>query len=273
MRPGVLRWRIPRLALAGPLLAVIALTASLGLLTPRSAEALDGEEQAFLGTINNYRAQNGLGPLALNDSLNNVARWMANDMAANNYFSHTDSLGRNPFERMDQMGYAYNTWRGENLVAGTETASQAFQMWKDSPGHNENMLAGNYTVIGIARVYGASSDYGWYWATEFGGEGGAPPPPPAPTQAPVYQPPAATPAPQVQPPPAAVHVTQAPEPTIAVTPQPTATPWAGPKYAQKAWWRSLDAVAPDWQFAAFAQRLTALSSALEKLFVRLVRGA
>ena len=49
------------------------------------------------------------------------------------------------------MGYAVNTWRGENLVAGTETAAYAFQMWKESPGHNANMLGEHYTVIGIAR--------------------------------------------------------------------------------------------------------------------------
>ena len=50
------------------------------------ASALDGEEDAFLGLINNYRAQNGLAPLSVDPALNNVARWMANDMAAYNYF-------------------------------------------------------------------------------------------------------------------------------------------------------------------------------------------
>ena len=267
---GPLGWRIPRLALAGPLFAVIALTASLGLLTPQKAEALDSEEQAFLGTLNDYRAQNGLGPLTLNDTLNNVARWMATDLGANNYFSHTDSLGRDPFQRMDQMGYAYNTWRGENLVAGTETSPYAFQLWRDSPGHNANMLGDHYTVIGIARVYNATSNYGWYWATEFGGEGGAPPPP-APTQAPVYQPPTAPPAVKTAAPP--VQFTQPPAPpTIAITPPPTPTSWAGPKYEQTAWWRSLDVLTADRDIASFARQLMTLSPALEELFVTLVRG-
>lgn len=270
---GALRWRIPRLALAGPLFAVIALTASLGLLTPQKAEALDSEEQAFLVAINDYRAQNGLGPLELNDSLNNVARWMATDLGVNNYFSHTDSLGRDPFQRMDQMGYNYNTWRGENLVAGTETSAYAFQMWRDSPGHSANMLGANYTVIGIARVYTATSNYGWYWATEFGGEGGSPPPPPAPTQAPVYQPPTAPPIVKTVAPPA-VQITQPPAPpTIAITPPPTPTPWPGPVYKQTAWWRSLDVLTADRGIAAFARQLMALSPALEELFVRFVRGA
>jgi hypothetical protein len=179
------------------------------------AEAIDGEEQAFLGLINEYRAANGLGPLALNSTLNDVARWMANDMASNNYFSHTDSLGRDPFARMDAFGYNFNTWRGENLVAGTETSGHAMQMWQGSPGHNANMLSGNYTVIGIARAYNPGSSFGWYWATEFGGAGG-PPPPPAPTQPPPPPPPAPTEPPYVPPPP--------PEPTPAPPPPETPTP-------------------------------------------------
>jgi uncharacterized protein YkwD len=273
MRLGAFSWRIPRLALAGPLLAAIALTAALGLLTPQKAEALDSEEQAFLGIINDYRAQNGLGALVLNDSLNGVASWMANDLAVNNYFSHTDSLGRDPFQRMDQLGYNYNTWRGENLVAGTDTAPYAFQLWKDSPGHNENMLGEHYTVIGIARAYSANSNFEWYWATEFGGAGGAPPPPPpaAPTQPPASEPlvvkaPASPAVQAIQP----TAVSTPPPPTPA---PPTPTTWAGPRYEQTAWWRSLDAVSADWDIAAFARQLITLSPALEEIFVRIVRGA
>ncbi|MCH8201238.1 MAG: CAP domain-containing protein, partial [Chloroflexi bacterium] len=132
-------------------MAVAALVA----VDTRAATALDSEEQAFLSIINNYRSAQGLGTLALDPQLNGVALWMANDMASKDYFSHTDSLGRDPFVRMDQMGYAYNTWRGENLVAGTEGAQAAFEMWTGSPGHNVNMLGEHYTVIGIARKFDA----------------------------------------------------------------------------------------------------------------------
>jgi uncharacterized protein YkwD len=283
MMPGTLCRRIPRLALLVPLLALIALSASLGLLTPRQAVALDSEEQAFLTTINDYRAQNGLGPLALNDSLNNIARWMANDMGSNNYFSHTDSLGRDPFARMDQMGYGYNTWRGENLVAGTETSAYAFDMWRTSPGHNENMLGAHYTVIGIARVYYDDSTYGWYWATEFGGESGAPPPP-APTVAPAQ--PATAPPP---PPPAAAPtnppVTPSPAPTVAPTPAPTPSPTPAPTraptatperavthHSQVAWWHALDSVSIDWNLAVLARNLASVAPSLERFFQELLHS-
>ena len=231
---GVLRWKIPQLAVVLPLLVAIAVTASSGLLSPKRAEALDSEEQAFLATINDYRAQNGLGQLSENSTLDNDARWMANDMATHNYFSHQDSLGRDPFTRMDALGYGYNTWRGENLVAGTETAAYSFKMWHESPEHNANMLGSHYTVIGISRAYTATSTYGWYWATEFGGEDDSAPPPPAPTAAPAPTAPPQAVAPAITPvppaitpvPPAITPVPPPPttEPTATPAPKPTATP-------------------------------------------------
>lgn len=220
-----------------PLLAaIIAIALSTGG-TPR-AEALDSEEQAFLGIINDYRAQNGLSPLKLDSQLNTVARWMADDMANNNYFSHTDSLGRDPFTRMDQLGYTYNTWRGENLVAGTDTAQYSFEMWSGSPGHNANMLSPNYTVIGIARSYNAGSTFGWYWATEFGGATATPaPPPPAPATPKPAQPtqpisqPASQPAPTQQ-------VSDEPPPAPTATPAP-ATIVIVDNNEGGPWWQSL----------------------------------
>src|SRR3712207_6412476 len=48
----------------------------------------DGEEQAFLALINAYRAQNGLGALAMSQTLGTAAEHHSLDMANNNYFSH-----------------------------------------------------------------------------------------------------------------------------------------------------------------------------------------
>jgi len=208
------------------IVAVLAVVAALGSVQRDTEAAMDSEEQAFLTLINNYRAQNGLGALSLNTQLNNAAEWMSNDMGANCYFSHTDSLGRDPFQRMADFGYNYNTWKGENLVAGKDTAQGAFNLWKDSAGHNANMLNANFTVIGIARVYVNPSqcpppnNYGWYWTTDFGGQGGASPPPapPEPTEPPPPAPePTEAPAPKPTEPPA-------PEPAPEPTPEPTPPP-------------------------------------------------
>ncbi len=137
--------------------------------TASAAPALDTEEAAFCRTINNYRAQQGLGPLRVSTSLMNAATWDTTDMAQRNYFSHTDSLGRDPFQRMTAFGYGFNTSKGENIAAGNATAAATFAQWKASAGHNQNMLSSAYKVIGISRSYSATATYKWYWNTDFGG--------------------------------------------------------------------------------------------------------
>lgn len=230
-------------------------------ISPDKAAALDGEESAFLNMINDYRAQNGLGTLSTNAKLRDAGLWMAQDMAAKDYFSHTDSLGRDPFVRQGDFGYTYNTWKGENLAAGVADATAAFELWKGSPGHNENMLNPHFTVIGIARAYGPSSTFGWYWATEFGGQAD-PPPPPAPTAVPVTPPPPAPTAAPVQvtpaptPPPTPVPATPTPEPTHSPTatptppptpsPSPTPTPQEVVNLQSPAWWQIALEVKPWW---------------------------
>src|SRR5438874_8400325 len=169
---------------------------SAAILAPAHAQTPDSEEWAFLTIINSFRAQNGLGALQISSALNSSAHWMSSDMASKNYFSHTDSLGRDPFARMAAFGYS-GGWRGENIAAGYSDAQNAFNQWltacdPDGSGnctyaHRNNMLSGNYQVIGIGRAYNAGSTYRWYWTTDFGsivdqiispGGGGTPTPPP-----------------------------------------------------------------------------------------------
>jgi uncharacterized protein YkwD len=149
--------------------------------------SIDGEEQAFLTLINNYRVQNGLATLGTSPSLNRASVWMAADMAAYNYFSHTDRLGRQWDQRMAQCDVARvgpGIW-SENIAAWYDTAASVFDGWKNSPGHNTNMLNPNFRSIGIARVTSTlpsagNTTPGFYWVTDFSNETPpAPPPPPA----------------------------------------------------------------------------------------------
>lgn len=178
-------------------LAGIGFTKPAGALTNCSVSDLgiDAEEQAFLGLINQYRAQNGLGALTISTNLTRSATWHAVDMGANNYFSHTDSLGRSSSARAQDCGYP--TGAGQNIAAGTnwQSAQSVFTAWKNSSGHNANMLQASYRQIGISRAYKAGSTYGWYWVTDFGttndgtsGGGGGGTTNPTPTQPPVSGP-------------------------------------------------------------------------------------
>ena len=68
-------------------------------------------------------------------------------------------------------GYDYpDSYRAENLTAGYETAAEAFEAWRTSPGHDVNMLDAKQKVIGIARIHDPDSYYGWYWTMDFGSE-------------------------------------------------------------------------------------------------------
>ena len=167
-----------------------ALAAMLALVSPPRASlagpncdangTIDSQEQAFLDLINDYRAGNGLNRLVFSDTLNQAAAWKSTHMATNDYFSHDDrGLGRDFADRLRDCGYTANTWLAENIAAGNSAASATFDQWRNSSGHNSNMLNPNMVAIGVARVHNPDAEFRWYWTTEFGGvaDGYTPPPP------------------------------------------------------------------------------------------------
>jgi hypothetical protein len=129
---------------------------------------LDPEEVGFYLLLSQYRAENGLAPLSFSTNLTRAAAYHSENMGNQRFFGHDDPAGRSPEDRARQCGYAFPT--GENIAAGTNwaTARDAFEAWRNSPGHNANMLNPNYVQIGIGRYYAPGSPYGWYWATSFG---------------------------------------------------------------------------------------------------------
>jgi len=225
---------------------LLALTVIAPPAPANTARAASSEEEALLQLINEYRQANGLTTLAMSPTLYNAASWMSNDMASNDYFSHIDSLGRDPFQRMAAFGYNHNTWRGENLASGATSPQQALELWKASPSHNEVLLNPNFRVAGLAVAYSSTATYCCYWTADFGGyddmlpppppppantEPAAPPPPPA--TAPVSQPPqgeANPPAPPPEPTPQST-----PEATPASTLQPEPEPTPEPRFSPPAW--------------------------------------
>src|SRR5215218_9867758 len=105
----------------------------------------DSEEVAFLGLINDYRAQNGLPALALSQTLGAASDHHSIDMATNNYFTHNLFDGTSYTTNMKNHGYTTSGgWVGENIAANYTTAAAAFAAWKASSGHNANMLSPNF---------------------------------------------------------------------------------------------------------------------------------
>jgi uncharacterized protein YkwD len=134
-----------------------------------TAECLSSQESAFLSKINAYRQSKGLTPLMATRSLDVSSYKHSYDMGIKRYFSHTGSDGSSPWTRMAREGYTYNTTKGENIAAGYATADTVFTAWKNSAGHNANMLNPKFKAIGIGMVSVSGSPYGTYWTTDFGG--------------------------------------------------------------------------------------------------------
>ena len=115
-------------------------------------------------------AQPAVAPLTLNLQLRNAARGHSQDMATNNYSSHTSLDGRTTDQRIRQAGYT-GVWRAENIAAGRSTAQAVVNSWMQSTsGHCQNIMDSASRVIGIGYAFNQSSNWGHhYWTLIFGG--------------------------------------------------------------------------------------------------------
>lgn len=117
------------------------------------------------------RAKAGLQPLTLNLQLADAAQDHSNDMAKDDFFSHTGADGSTVATRVRASGYEYAN-AGENIAVGQTTAEQVVESWMNSPGHRANILNENFTEIGIGYTYlendTGSVNYNHYWTQVFG---------------------------------------------------------------------------------------------------------
>jgi uncharacterized protein YkwD len=64
------------------------------------------------------------------------------------FFSHTNHLGKNPFQRLQGAGIRYRI-AAENIAAGQQTAEQVLQSWLNSQGHRRNIENCDLTQHGV----------------------------------------------------------------------------------------------------------------------------
>lgn len=114
--------------------------------------------------------------LVWSDTLATVARNRALDMAARNYFAHTNPDGYAANWLVQQAGYALPSWWGtapaanyiESISAGYTTASAAWSGWMASSGHKTHLLGQTefyrgQTCYGVGYAYNPQSTYKHYW--------------------------------------------------------------------------------------------------------------
>lgn len=132
-------------------------------------------EDQCVEEINQYRQENGVEPFKRNEALDKAAKIQSDHECEIGECTHDGPAGNESFsDRFESAGYTSSTG-AENVAQGNgEDSHQAFEMWKESPGHNENMLSGDYAETGMACTL--ADDGSSYWANVFaagsGGEGG-----------------------------------------------------------------------------------------------------
>ena len=152
------------------LVSVLALLLSLGNIAPTMA--VSWQEQ-MLSSLNIIRAENGLKPLKLCNSLTKSAQSYAQEMATQNFFSHEGKDGSTPGQRIQSAGY---NWRNsktasgiaENIAAGQGSVNVVMKGWKNSTGHFKNMTNSKFIHVGFGMAENQKSAYKKYWVQNFG---------------------------------------------------------------------------------------------------------
>ncbi|MFJ9868676.1 CAP domain-containing protein [Streptomyces sp. NPDC101165] len=130
---------------------------------PVTVSAQAAAEAEVLKLVNEERAKVGCSALAANSSLTRLAEAFSDDMAARDFFDHTDPDGATPWDRAAKAGIA--DLGGENIARGQTDAAAVMQAWMDSPGHRANILNCDFKTLGVGVHLG--SDGPW-WTQDFG---------------------------------------------------------------------------------------------------------
>jgi len=131
---------------------------------PRPATTAPTPATQILSRVNAERAKAGCKAVVLDPRLAAAAAGHAQDMATNNYFSHTSRDGRTFVDRIKAQGYPVP--RSENIAAGQPTVTAVMDAWMASAGHRANILDCSAVAMGAASATGGG--YGIYWVQDFG---------------------------------------------------------------------------------------------------------
>jgi uncharacterized protein YkwD len=126
-----------------------------------AAPRASGPAAAVVAATNGEREAAGCDTLTTDARLTASAQSHAEDMADNDYFSHTGQDGRDFADRARAEGHS--SPGGENIAQGQPDAESVVEAWMGSAGHRRNILDCSFTSIGVGH-----DDRGDYWVQVFG---------------------------------------------------------------------------------------------------------
>ena len=163
--------RITLVQQSGPRLMPVASSASSN--AGSELSTLPSLRNEVLVLINKERAKTGLRALKVHADLEQSAQRYAEQMLAQEFFSHTDPAGKTLRDRMEVSGYQKSfydqtcfcttrTTMGENIAQGQKTPAEVVRDWMASPSHKAAILTAGFTDTGIGIRSGI-------WVQHFGG--------------------------------------------------------------------------------------------------------
>ncbi len=154
---------------------------ALSLLTCSSSEQVKSDtsenkvnREMFLGLVNQLRTNGcqcgntyypAVGKVVWSPTLEGVSLDHSKDMAQNNYFSHKAKDGSLTQQRLERVGYNWQSY-GENIYRTSgysATEKEVVKAWRDSPGQCSNLMGKHFKEMGVA-------EHNDYWTQVFGSQ-------------------------------------------------------------------------------------------------------
>lgn len=139
---------LPYITVLFVFLLAFTINSSLNTKSKVLGSSSDFSDHSLLESTNTERLKAKLYNLTLSTQLDNAAQSKANDMVANNYWSHNSPSGQTPYSFIVKAGYNFQI-AGENLAYGFNNASDTIKAWMNSPEHRANLLNVNYKDVGF----------------------------------------------------------------------------------------------------------------------------
>ena len=127
-------------------------TVELAATDPDAVEADPEAALELFEALNEERADAGLAALAWSDTLADVASAHGTEMYVEGYFSHQSPVTGDVTARVATADGRYG-YLGENLALAADVV-EAHDGLVESPGHRANMLAPQYTSVGLSSIQG-----------------------------------------------------------------------------------------------------------------------
>ncbi len=141
--------------------------AAPGVLSDRDFTRTQLNAEMARDIINGYRKEKGLKPVKLNPELTEAAKGHSRDLSKWDRISHYGSDGSNPWDRVKRSGYKARL-AAENVGTGQIDFTEVMKGWKESPGHNKNLLLGDAEHMGIALVQDPKTEFKSFWTLVLG---------------------------------------------------------------------------------------------------------